>query len=279
MKLTIAAPAKINLFLDIIKRLDNGYHSLFMLMQTVGLCDFVTIEESQEGISLTCSEPGIPTDGKNTAYKAAEYFFEKSGIRSGIRINIEKNIPYAAGLAGGSADAAAVIRGMNELFKTGFTVPEMCEIGFKVGSDVPFCIYGGTCIVQNTGGIISQLRPLDKCSVVLVKPPRSVSTSQAYEEADRTYLYHPDREKILECCEKADFDGICAHAGNVFEQVIEVPERVEIKRIMRVNNSCLEQMSGSGPSVFGLFKNPADAQAACDELKKQFSDVFITEFV
>lgn len=279
MKLTVKAPAKINLFLDILRRLDNGYHSLFMLMQTVGLCDTVTIEDSEKGIELSCTVPGIPCDEKNTAYRAAEYFLEKTGIKQGVKIHIQKNIPHEAGLAGGSADAAAVLRGMNEIFKTGLTVPEMCEIGFRVGSDVPFCIYGGTCIVQNTGGIVSQLKPLKKCSVVLVKPEAGVSTAAAYAEADNTYLYHPDHNKILECCERGDFEGICAHAGNVFEQVVEVPERVEIKRIMRIHNSCLSQMSGSGPTVFGVFENPEDASAAFEKLKKQFGNVFLTEFV
>ncbi len=279
MEITVMAPAKINIFLDILRRLDNGYHSLFMLMQTVGLYDTVTLSESASGIELTCSEPGIPADERNTACKAAKLFFEKTGIDAGVKIDIKKNIPHEAGLAGGSADAAAVLRGMNEIFSAELSLPELSDIGFRVGSDVPFCIYGGSCIVQNTGGIVSQLKPLRKCSVVLVKPETGVSTAAAYAEADSTYLYHPDHRKILECCEAGDFDGICAHAGNVFEQVVEVPERVEIKRIMRLHNSCLAQMSGSGPTVFGLFKNPADALSACEELKKQFKNVFLTEFV
>ena len=279
MKTEIAAPAKINLFLDILRRLENGYHSLFMLMQTVGLCDIVTLEKTESGISISCTEPGIPADERNTAYRAAKYFFEKTGIKAGVKIDIEKNIPHEAGLAGGSADAAAVLRGMNEIFEANLSVPELCEIGFRVGSDVPFCIYGGTCIVQGTGGIVSPIRPLGKCGVVLVKPEAGVSTAAAYAEADNTYLYHPNHQKILDCCESGDFEGICAHAGNVFEQVVEVPERVEIKRIMRLHNSCLTQMSGSGPTVFGIFENRDDAAAAYEELRKQFANVFLTEFV
>ena len=279
MKITVSAPAKINIFLDILRRLDNGYHSLFMVMQTVGLCDNVTLEKAESGIALTCSDSDIPTDEKNTAYKAAKVFFEYTNIRTGIKIDIEKNIPHEAGLAGGSADAAAVLRGMNELFETNLSSGALCSLGLKVGSDVPFCTVGGTCIVQNTGGIISQVKPLKKCFVLLVKPERGVSTAKAYADADEVYLYHPDSVKIMDCCEKGDFEGICKYAGNVFEQVVEVPERVEIKRIMRLHNVSLAQMSGSGPTVFGLFENKEDAEAAAADLGEKYGKVFITETV
>ncbi len=279
MRITVNAPAKINIFLDILRKLDNGYHSLFMVMQTVGLCDNVTLKKAESGILLTCSDPDIPVNEKNTAYKAAEAFFEYTGIESGIEIDIEKNIPHEAGLAGGSADAAAVLRGMNELFDTKLTAGELCSLGLKVGSDVPFCTVGGTCIVQNTGGIISQLKPLKKCFVLLVKPDRGVSTAKAYADADEVYLYHPDSVRMMDCCEKGDFEGICKYAGNVFEQVVEVPERVEIKRVMRLHNASLAQMSGSGPTVFGLFDNKADAESAAEELGEKYGKVFITETV
>ena len=277
MKITVNAPAKINIFLDILRKLDNGYHSLFMVMQTVGLCDNVTLEKAEGGILLTCSDTDIPTDEKNTAYKAAQFFFEYTGIKPGIKIDIEKFIPHEAGLAGGSADAAAVLRGMNELFETKLSAGELCSLGLKVGSDVPFCTVGGTCIVQNTGGIISQVKPLKKCFVLLVKPERGVSTAKAYAEADGIYLYHPDSVRMMDCCEKGDFEGICKYAGNVFEQVVEVPERVEIKRIMRLHNVSLAQMSGSGPTVFGLFEKKEDAEAAAAELGEKYGKVYITE--
>lgn len=279
MKITVKAPAKINIFLDILRKLDNGYHSLFMVMQTVGLCDTVTLETAGRDIKLTCSDPEIPADERNTAYKAAQAFFDYTGIKQGVAINIEKNIPHEAGLAGGSADAAAVLKGMNELFDTKLSGSELCSLGLKVGSDVPFCTVGGTCIVQNTGGIISRITPLKKCHVVLVKPERGVSTAKAYAEADETYLYHPDSVRMMDCCEKGDFKGICKYAGNVFEQVVEVPERVEIKRIMRLHNVSLAQMSGSGPTVFGLFENKSDAETAAEELGEKFGKVFITQTV
>ncbi len=272
----IKAYAKINLFLDIIGKLDNGYHSLFMVMQSIDLADDVIIEKSDK-INLKCSEKSIPCNEKNTAYKAAKEFFAYTGISGGADIEIIKKIPHEAGLAGGSADAAAVIKGLNEIYGTNLTAFEMCEIGLKVGSDVPFCIVGGTCLSQNTGGVLSPLKKLKDCTIVLVKPDRGVSTPQAYADADSTYIYHPDCIRMLDECEKGNFEGICKYAGNVFEQVVEVPERVEIKRIMRDNNASLTQMSGSGPTVFGLFEKETDAVKAAEELKKQFDKVFVTK--
>ncbi len=278
MKITVDAPAKINLFLDIIGRLDNGYHSLFMVMQSVGLSDKITIEESEEkGIFLTCSENKLPTDEKNIAYKAAQKFCEAADVEPRVKIHIEKRIPFAAGLAGGSADAAAVIVGLNEILKTNLSQRELCEIGLSVGSDVPFCIVGGTCLSQNTGGVLSQLKPLKDCFIVLAKPDAGVSTAEAYAAADNTYLYHPDSMRMLDACEKGDFEAICKYAGNVFEQVIEVAERVEFKRIMRKHGAKLCQMSGSGPTVFGLFGEKSEAEACADEIQKICPNVFVAQ--
>lgn len=277
MKLTVNAPAKINLFLDIIGRLDNGYHSLFMIMQSVGLSDTVTVAKSEKsGIFLTCSDERLPSDESNIAYKAAAAFFKKTGISPNVEIGIEKRIPFAAGLAGGSADAAAVIVGLNELYKTDLSQAELCKIGLSVGSDVPFCIVGGTCLSQNTGGVLSQLEPLKDCFIVLAKPEAGVSTAEAYAAADSTYLYRPDSMRMLDACEKGDFEGICKYAGNVFEQVIEVADRVEFKRIMRENGCSLCQMSGSGPTVFALFENRENAEKCAEELKKICPNVFLT---
>lgn len=277
MKVTVSAPAKINLFLDIIGRLDNGYHSLFMVMQSVGLSDEVTVELCEEnGIFLTCSDERLPTNEKNIAHKAAKKFCEEAGIEPKIRIHIEKKIPFAAGLAGGSADAAAVIVALDKLLKTEFSREKLCGIGLSVGSDVPFCIVGGTCLSQNTGGVLSPLKPLKDCFIVLAKPEAGVSTAEAYAAADNTYLYRPDSMRMLDACEKGDFELICKYAGNVFEQVIEVPERVEFKRIMRKHGALLCQMSGSGPTVFALFDNKDSAENCASELKEICNDVFVT---
>ncbi len=277
MKITVNAPAKINLFLDIIGKLDNGYHSLFMVMQAVGLYDTVTVEKSKEnGIFLTCSEEKLPCDERNIAYKAAAAFCKKQSIEPNVKIHIEKRIPFAAGLAGGSADAAAVIVALNKLYETNLSEYELCKTGLLVGSDVPFCIKGGTCLSQNTGGVLAPLEPLKECFIVLAKPEAGVSTAEAYASADSTYLYKPDSMRMLDACEKGDFEGICKYAGNVFEQVIEVAERVEFKEIMRKHSCSLCQMSGSGPTVFALFENEENAEACADELKKICPNVFVT---
>jgi 4-diphosphocytidyl-2-C-methyl-D-erythritol kinase len=153
MKTTVKAAAKINLHLDIVSTLPNGYHSLFMIMQSVGLYDTVTVEKAAEEIEITCSAPEIPTDKRNIAHKACEAFFKTLGIKGGAKIHIEKNIPFAAGLAGGSADGAAVIAGLNKLYQTNLTESELCRIGIKVGADVPFCLTGGTRLSQDIGGV------------------------------------------------------------------------------------------------------------------------------
>lgn len=273
----VIAPAKINLFLDILGKLDNGFHSLFMVMQSVDLYDEITISKGECGISLTCSDARLPRDKGNIAYKAAKEFFEATEIEPNAVISIEKNIPVEAGLAGGSADAAAVIVGLNELYGTGLSKQKMCDIGLKVGSDVPFCIKGGTCVAQNTGEVLSRVKHLKDCFIVLAKPEKGVSTAAAFAAADKAYIYHPDNLKMLEACSKGDFEGICKHAGNVFEQVIEVVERVEIKEIMRLNGSLLYQMSGSGPTVFGIFDSREKAESCAAELREKFDSVFLTK--
>lgn len=276
--ITVNAPAKINLFLDILGRIEGGYHSLFMVMQSVGLSDDVTIEKrSEKGIVLTCSDERLPQDKSNIAYKAAEAFCKYIGAEPQVEIGITKRIPFAAGLAGGSADAAAVIVGMNELYKANLSQAELCEIGLTVGSDVPFCIVGGTCLSQNRGEVLSPLKPLRDCRIVLAKPERGVSTAAAYSAADNSYIYHPDCIKMLAACSKGDFDGICRHAGNVFEQVIEVPERVEIKNLMRKHGALLYQMSGSGPTVFGIFDSDEKASECAESVKTICPNVFVTK--
>lgn len=277
MKITVDAPAKINLFLDIVGKLDNGYHSLFMVMQSVELCDTVTVETAESGISLTCSDERLPCNEKNIAYKAAAAFFVKAGINPAVEIHIEKRIPFAAGLAGGSADGAATLVALNRLYDDILSVNELLKIGLSIGSDIPFCMLGGTMLAQNTGGVLAPLTPLKDCFIVLSKPDRGVSTPQAYADADSTYIYHPDCIRMLDACEKGDFENICRYAGNVFEQVVEVPERVEIKEMMRSSGASLCQMSGSGPTVFGVFENENDAVACLEKVRKICPDSFLTK--
>ncbi len=274
--INVTAPAKINLFLDILGRLENGFHSLFMVMQTVDLCDEITVDKGNGGISLTCSDERLPQDERNIAYKAAAAFFKATGIEPNAVITVTKKIPFEAGLAGGSADAAAVIVGLNELYGTELSTQAMCEIGLTVGSDVPFCIKGGTCIAQNRGEVLSEVKPLKECFIVIAKPEKGVSTAQAFAAADSAHIYHPDNLRMLDACSIGDFNAICKHASNVFEQVIEVVERIEIKDVMRNCGALLYQMSGSGPSVFGIFDSKEEAEKCVQELKGSYKDVFLT---
>ena len=274
----IKAYAKINLMLDILGKLPNGYHNLWMIMQSVSLSDTVTVEKNaSQNITLSCSKEGIPLDEKNIAHKAARAFFEETGIKNcGIHIHIEKEIPSEAGLAGGSADGAAVIKALNEIFHAGLNDRQMCRIGKKIGADVPFCIMGGTCLAQNIGEVLSPLPDIPQYYFVLAKPRMGVSTKEAFSLVDTAdYIKRPKREEMLLSAANEDFENMLKLAANVFEQVIEVPERVEIKKIMRENNAKLALMSGSGPTVYGVFENKKDAQKCAEKLKTIIKDVFV----
>lgn len=278
-KLTLDAPAKINLLLDIICRLPNGYHSLFMVMQTVDLCDTVEVTLRDDGkINLTCSEKALPTDSKNIAYRAAQKFFEVTGVNLGADISLTKRIPFAAGLAGGSTDAAAVLKALNTLCETGLTDDELCSIGVKLGADVPFCIKGGTMLAQDIGQVLSPLPKLKDCYIVLVKPDVSVSTKEAFEAFDTCdNIRHPECSAMLHAAANADFDGIIANVGNVFEQFIEVPQRAEIKAIMREHGSLACCMSGSGPTVFGIFDSKEKAENCVADIPQKLGKAFLTK--
>ncbi len=276
----IKAYAKINLMLDILEVLPNGYHNLWMIMQSVSLFDEVTVEKNDKNkIRLTCSDKKIPTNEKNIAYKAAMNFFEETGIENfGVDIHIEKNIPSEAGLAGGSADGAAVIKALDKLFSTNLRERDLCRIGKKIGADVPFCIVGGTCLAQNIGDVLSPLEDLPECFIVLAKPEMGVSTKDAFQKADTAgYIKRPKKDLMLRACCEKNLDEICRLSANVFEQVIEVPERVDIKKIMRKNNAKMSLMSGSGPTVYGIFEKKDDAEKCLEEMKKITKNVFLSK--
>lgn len=278
MEVKIKAYAKINLMLDIISRRNDGYHDLFMIMQSVGVYDTVTVKEtSSSDITIKCNLPDIPTDNKNIAYKAAEAFFKDNNINNkGIEISIEKRIPHAAGLAGGSADGAAVIKALNIICKTNLTDDEMCKTGVKIGADLPFCITGGTLLSQGIGEVLSKVKPFPKCHIVLVKPDIDINTGKAFGQFDKSGKNHtPDKLGMLCALQNKDLGDICSKLENVFEQFINVPERIEIKNTLRKHNALGACMSGSGPTVYGIFENKEDAQAAFDELKKEYRQVFL----
>ncbi len=279
MKVTYKAAAKINLMLDILARLENGYHSLFMIMQSVSLFDEVTVERKEKGgIIISSSEKRIPCDETNIAYKAATKFFDKAGIKNrNISIYLDKSIPFAAGLAGGSADGAAVIAALNDLYETNLTQKELCAIGAKVGADVPFCLTGGTRAALNIGDVLSDLPSLDNCFIVLAKPEAGVSTAAAYSEFDKNSVRHLDTVSMLYAAANGDSDEMFRRTGNIFEQLIEVPQRVEIKKVMYDNGAECSCMSGSGPTVFGIFKQKEHAAKAYSVSKERFEQTYICE--
>ena len=254
MKITANAAGKINLLLDLTGVLDNGYHCIYTVMQSISVFDKVTIEKTSDGkITLGCDKDFIPTDTKNTAYKSALAFFNISKIKNpGIKIFIKKNIPCQAGMGGGSADAAAVLVILNEMFSSPFTTDELCRIGETIGADVPFCIKGGCALCLNIGEVMAKL-PSAKLYAVVVKPEQNVSTKTAYENFDSLKeVRHPDNNRFLYAAVHSDYHDICRYGANVFEQAVEVYDRADIKSVMRSNGAGLSMMTGSG--CFELLK-------------------------
>ena len=278
MKITLKAYAKINLILDILSRLENGYHDLYMIMQSVSLHDVVTVEKTDtKDIKITCDVPSIPTDEKNIAYKAAKAFFDYTKTDNpGITIDIKKNIPHAAGLAGGSTDGAAVIVALGKIFSLNLREKDIIAIGSKVGADVPFCALGGTMLAQYTGTVLSHLPDLDLPYIIIVKPSQDVSTAEAYAAFDSAErVRHLDKNGMLQSVLNGEKDKVYEKVGNVFEQFIDVTERVLIKDIMRKFGAKSACMSGSGPSVFGIFEDKDKAEACLSELKKSYPQSYL----
>lgn len=276
MKVKVAA--KINLMLDILKKLDNGYHSLFMVMQSVDLFDTIVVEKNEENkIIIKCDTEGVPCNEKNIVYKCATAFFDALSIDDrGITIVIEKNIPMAAGTAGGSADGAGVLYCLNKLYNTNLSQKELCEIGGKVGADIPFCLVGGTAITLGTGTIVAPVKDLPDCYIVLCKPQQDVSTPEAYAQFDSlNRVRHLDRISMVDAMASGDFDKICSLCGNVFEQAVEVPKRPHIKGVMRKSGSDACVMTGSGPTVFGIFSDKEKAEDAFNKLSKKYENVYL----
>lgn len=275
----IKAYAKINLLLDILSKLPDGYHNIFSVMQSVDLYDTVFVNRTESGeIRIICEKQGVPTDESNTAYKGAEAFFKFTGKENtGLEIVIEKRIPHAAGLAGGSADAAAVIKALDMIFDTKLSFRDFVSIGLEVGADVPFCIIGGTCLCQHTGGVISPLPQLPECYILIVKPVQSVNTKEAYRVYDEIadYVRHPDDLGVLQAITEGDLNKTCSLCNNVFEQAVEVYNRAYIKGIMNSDDALASCMSGSGPSVFGIFDNKGKALSAYGRIKAQGEEVYL----
>lgn len=271
-KLELKALGKINLGLDILGKRPNGYHDVRMVMQTVMLYDDVTLEKKEEeGIELETNLSFLPVDSGNIAYKAAKLLIDEFQIQGGIKIHLEKHIPVAAGMAGGSTNAAAVLYGMNKMYGLGLTTEELMERGVKLGADVPYCIIRGTVLAEGIGEILTPLAPLPKCYVLIAKPPLSASTKEIYEKYDsKEDIIHPDIDAIIDGLQNDDIKKVAENMGNVLEQVMipDYPVLDEIKKTMVANGALGSMMSGSGPTVFGLFADEKTAEAAYEEMKK-----------
>lgn len=272
-KIELKALGKINLGLDILGRRDNGYHDVRMVMQTVYLYDRVFLEKTREDrIQIETNISYLPVNENNIAYKAADLLKKEFHMEGGIRIRLEKHIPVAAGMAGGSSDAAAVLFGMNRLFGLGLSEEELKERGVKLGADVPYCIMRGTVLAEGIGEILTPLPPMPKCYILIAKPPLSASTKTVYEKIDRQGIEsHPDIDGILSGLSGGDINKVAASMGNVLEQVMlkEYPVLQTIKDVMIKAGALNAMMSGSGPTVFGIFDSRSRAKAAAARLKRQ----------
>ncbi len=270
-KHSMKAYAKVNLGLDVVKRLPNGYHQVKMIMQTVGIYDELTFEKAESGITITTDSGELPTDKNNLIYKAAELIREKYGIREGVRIHLQKNIPIAAGMAGGSTDAAATMKGMNMLFELGATSGELMEEAVKIGADVPYCIMGGTALAEGIGEKLTALPPVPKIFFLVAKPDISVSTKYVYEHLDAAgIVHHPDIDGMVEAIRAGSVPGILERMENVLEAVtIPAHPMIDtIKKRMLELGAEGSLMSGSGPTVFGVFIKKESAESAYEQMKK-----------
>ncbi len=262
----LRAYAKINLALDVTGRRPNGYHDVRMIMQTIQLHDKVTITPiAREEILIKTNLNFLPTGKGNLVYDAAELFLRQTGICKGVHIDLEKHIPIAAGMAGGSSDAAATLTGLNELFHTGLSLTELQELGVTLGADIPFCLQGGTALSEGIGEILTPLPTPPACSVLIVKPNLGVSTQFVYQNLvldERTV--HPDVDGMISALHSGDYHGIVARLGNVLASVTEVhcPEISQIRKQMLDLGADGALMSGSGPTVFGLFSDEKKASDA-----------------
>ena len=279
------AYAKINLGLDVVRRRPDGYHEVKMIMQTISLHDELRFEETggKEIILVSNDNPLLPEDAKdNLIYKAAECIRREYGIDRGVKITLQKNIPIAAGMAGGSTDAAAVLVGVNRMFDLGFTKKELMERGVKLGADVPYCIMKGTALSEGIGEKLTALAPMPDCYILLAKPPIAVSTKMVYENLHANELKeHPDIDGMMMALEEQSLQGITERMENVLETVTEVryPVIAEIKACMKECGAMNSLMSGSGPTVFGIFTEKEKAEKAADAIRsrKLAKQVFVTQ--
>lgn len=269
-ELNLRAYAKVNLGLDVVRKREDGYHEVSMIMQTVKLFDRLHFEKIKEDtVELTTNLKFLPIDENNLVYRVVTLLREEFQIKEGVRIHLDKHIPVAAGMAGGSSDCAAALFGMNRLFQLNLSRKELMERGVKLGADVPYCIMRGTALSGGIGEILTPLPPMPDCFIVIAKPPISVSTKYVYEHLDLPNLdHHPDIPAMVEALKNKDLNGITKYMENVLETVTinEYPVIKEIKNQMLNLGAANALMSGSGPTVFGIFTDKEQAAKANDHI-------------
>lgn len=278
MKAIISAPAKINLTLDILDKRSDGYHNVKMIMQSVGLCDTVTLTENNSSkITVECTDSRVPCDDSNIVCKTAKAFYSATGMScSGLHIEIDKKIPVEAGLAGGSADGAAVLVGLNKMYGCPLNEYQLEQTGASIGSDIPFCICGGTVLAEGTGTVLTKLNDMPVCFILIVKPPVGVSTAKAYKAADeRSFIPESSTDKMIPLI--GNFKSIADNLHNDFESVVFIDDIEKIKHSMLEGGALGACMSGSGPSVYGIFDDALKAASCSDILKEIYREVYLTE--
>ncbi len=282
LKILVKAPAKINLALDVLHKRNDGYHEVKMVMTTIDLADRVELELlDTDQIKISSHNRFVPDDNRNLAYQAAVLLKKKYNITKGVAISITKSIPVAAGLAGGSSDAAATLRGLNKLWGLGLSLDELAEIGAEIGSDVSFCVYGGTALATGRGEIIQPIDPPPHCWVVLAKPSIGVSTADVYGHLDLGQVTHPNVDQMVQSIRNHDYPSICKEMGNVLEGVTlkMYPEVAQIKDQMKRFGADAVLMSGSGPTVFGLVQHDSRMQRVYNGLRGFCDQVFAVRLV
>lgn len=269
-KISLKALAKINLGLDVVRRREDGYHEVRMIMQTIHLYDKLEITKTKEpGILITSNLSYVPTNENNLVYKAAKILMDEFDIREGVSVNLIKRIPVAAGMAGGSSDAASMLYGMNQIFDLKLSRKQLMERGVKIGADVPYCLMRGTALAEGIGEKLTQLPPMVKCLVLIAKPQISVSTKFVYENLKlNEETEHPDIDQLVTDIKNKDLHAVAGHMGNVLETVTipEYPIIARIKAQMMKSGAVNSMMSGSGPTVFGLFEDEKTAKKAYDDM-------------
>ena len=271
MRIERKAYAKINLGLDVTGKREDGYHIVSMIMQNVDLYDTLTFEKNDTGeIILNASSPKIPTDDSNLICKVAKQLREKYGVNDGVSVYLEKRIPVAAGMAGGSTDGAATYMALNKLWNLGLDTKTMCELAVKLGADIPYCIIGGTALAEGIGEELTTISDMPKCHLVLAKPDIDVSTGWVYKTLDSKKIEnHPDIAGVRTAIENDDLNGMCEKIGNVLEYVTASKYSVinDIEKIMEDNGAVKAFMTGSGPTVFGVFDSEQKAKEAVEAVK------------